>query len=199
MQKMALGLLWQDGDENILERARAWSEVVARVYVVDLRTRAEAYGSLAEARLHYAPFRQKTTLGTALNRAACLAYEDGMNWIWILDGSAEIPREELQDWSQKELRSTCLYRSDNVPGTRKLFCRAPCGLLVSVAVTRSLGGWSPVLPAQLVFADFEQRLIAQGGTVEKGIKVDDIRSDTGLAGIWAGIRRRFFADRIKSR
>jgi hypothetical protein len=199
MQKMALSLLWQDGDEKILERARGWSELVPRVYVVDLRTQGEAYATLAEARLHYAPFRQKTTLGCALNRSLRLAYEEGIAWLWILDGATDISREELLIWSQKAIPSTALYRSEAITGAQRLFRRTPCGLLVSVAMARSLGGWNPVLPAQLVFADFEQRLLAQGGTVEKGIKFEDIRSDVGFAGLWTQIWRRFFTAGRKSR
>jgi hypothetical protein len=205
MQKVALGLLWQDGDERIPERAREYSEVVPRVYVVDLRDRGEAYGSLAEPRLHYAPFRQRTSLGCALNRALNLAHEEGIGWLWIVDASTDIPREQLQYWSQKATLTTSLYRPEDASKTLKLFRRPSCGLLVSVAVARSLGGWSPVLPTQLVFADFEERLQAQGGTVEKSLKVEQIRLGAALGpweisqGVWAWIQRRFFTAELKSR
>ncbi len=205
MQKVALGLLWQNGEDGVTKRAQTLSEIVPHVYVVDLRDRGEPYASLADPRLHYAPFRQRTSLGTALNRLLSLAYEDHVTWLWVLDSSTDIRPDELLLWNQNARLSTGLYRSDDASQTLNLFRRPSCGLLVSVAVARSLGGWNPVLPAQLVFADFEERLEAQGCAVEKGLKVQHIRSGASLApwevgqGLWAMIQRRFFKNGLKSR
>lgn len=199
MQNVALGLLWQDGDTGILERAREWSASVPRVYIVDLRESGERTASLDDPRLHYAPFRTKTSLGLGLNRALCLAYEEGINWLWILDGSSDIPRDELLQWTRKAEAGRGLYTSAEGSSRLNPLKRPSCALLVSVAVARSLGGWNPVLPARQVFADFEERLKAQGGTVEKGLKVRRIPSGTESRGLWAFVQRHFFRAGRKSR
>jgi hypothetical protein len=199
MQNVALGLLWQDGDTGILERAREWSASIPRVYIVDLREPGESMASLDDPRLHYAPFRTRTSLGGGLNRALRLAYEEGIHWLWILDGSTDITRDELLHGTRKAEAGRGLYTSEE--GSRWLnpLKRPSCALLVSVAVARSLGGWNPILPARQVFADFEERLKAQGGTVEKGLKVRQIPSRTEGRGPWAFVRRHFFKAGRKSR
>lgn len=199
MQNVALGLLWQDGDTGILERAREWSDFIPRVYIVDLRESGERMASLDDPRLHYAPFRVRTSLGQGLNRALRLAYEEDISWLWILDGRTDITREELLHWTQKAEAGRGLYRSEDGSSWLNPLKRPSCALLVSVAVARSLDGWNPVLPARQVFADFEERLKAQGGTVEKGLKVRQIPSGTDNHGVWAFVRRHFFRAGRKSR
>ncbi|HET9237193.1 MAG TPA: hypothetical protein VFO10_08075 [Oligoflexus sp.] len=199
MQNVALGFLWQDGDTGIMERARKWSDTIARVYIVDLRESGEDVDSLDDPRLHYAPFRDKTSLGQGLNRALRLAYEEGMAWLWILDGRTDITQDELLLWTRKAEPRIGLYLG--TVGSRRLnpLSRPSCALLVSVAVARSLGGWNPVLPARQVFADFEERLKARGGTLEKGLKVRQIPSEAEGRGLWAFARRHFFGAGTKSR
>lgn len=199
MQNVALGFLWQDGDTGVTERAREWSAAIDRVYIVDLRASGEPFASLDDPRLHYAPFREQTSLGRGLNRALHLAYEDGRAWLWILDGRTDITRDELLLWTRQAEPGIGLYRSEGAFGTLNLFSRPSCALLVSVAMARSLGGWNPVLPARQVFADFEERLKAQGGTVEKGLKVRQIRSEGEGPGFWGFLQRHFFRTGTKSR
>jgi hypothetical protein len=199
MQDVALGFLWQDGDTGITERAHEWSAVLAPVYIVDLRAVGEPFASLDASRLHYAPFREETSLGRGLNRALSLAYEDGRAWLWILDGHTEITRDELLLWTRKAEPGFGLYRSADAFGTLNPFSRPSCAFLVSVAMARSLGGWNPVLPARQVFADFEQRLKAQGGTVEKGLKVRHLRSEADRPRFWGFLRRHFLRAGTKSR
>jgi len=201
MKEVALCLLWQNGDEANPQRALELSAIVPRVYVVDRRARAESYGSLADPRLHYAPFRQTVSLGTALNRALNLAHEDGCLWLWILDSATLVSPEQLQFWSQKASIPVGLYLADNAQMTPTLLRRPPCGLLVSVSVARSLGAWDPVLPAQLVFADFYARFKAAGWTAETGIQVQQAQSGQGLdlwetgRSLWALAQQRFFRKR----
>jgi hypothetical protein len=205
MQKTAISLLWQDGDEGIPERARELSEIVPRVFVVDRRASGEAYSAFSSSRLHYAPFRQKLSLGIALNRALCLAYEEGIPWLWILEAGTRLSRDELRECSAKASAPTGLYVSRVESQAWMLFQRPPCALLVSVAVARSLGGWDPVLPTQFVLADFEERLLAAGGVLEKVLSVEQAATARGLSprdigrGLWIRIRRRFFAPGTKSR
>jgi hypothetical protein len=199
MQNVALGILWQDGDAGIMERARAWSDTIARIYIVDLRESGESMASLDDPRLHYAPFRAKTSIGHGLNRVLRLAYEEGMTWLWILDGRTDMTRDELLLWTRRATTDTGLYCSKD--GVRMLnpLSRPSCALLVSVAVARSLDGWNPFLPARQVFTDFEERLKTQGGTLEKGLKVRQIPSETGRRGIWGFVRRHFLRAGTKSR
>lgn len=199
MQDVALGFLWQDGDTGITERALEWIATLAPVYIVDLRAVGERFASLKDPRMHYAPFREKTSLGHALNRTLSLAYEDGRAWLWILDGRTDISREEVLHWTQKAESGIGLYRSKKAFGIPNFFSRPSCALLVSVAMARSLGAWNPVLPARQVFADFEVRLKAQGGRIEKRLKVRQIRSDAERPGFWGFLRRHFFRTGTKSR
>jgi hypothetical protein len=205
MQKVALSLLWQEGDHANLEHARAYASVVPRVYVIDRRSQGEAYASLADPRLHYAPFRQNVTLGTALNRAISLAYEENYAWLWITDARTFIPAEQLLHWSQKASAPIRLYRFENVPETPNLLHRPLCGCLIEVALARSLGGWNPALPAQLTLRDFQQRVQSAGVITEKGIQVQPIGSGLDLApwetvqSLWTLIRHRFLPSGVKSR
>jgi hypothetical protein len=199
MQNVALGFLWQDGDTGVMERAREWSDTITPVYIVDLRSVGESFSALDDPRLHYAPFRDKTSLGHGLNRALRLAYEEDRAWLWILDGRTDIARDELLLWTGKATPRTGLYTCDD--GVRLLnpLSRPSCALLVSVAVACSLGGWNPGLPARQVLADFEERLKTRGGTVEKGLKVRRIPSKAEGRGLWAFVRRHFFRAGAKSR
>ncbi|HYX37030.1 MAG TPA: hypothetical protein VE954_28345 [Oligoflexus sp.] len=198
MKQVAVCLIWQNGDEADLQHVLEFTEVVPRVYVVDRRTRGEAYASLDDPRAHYAPFRQKVSLGTALNRGLSLAYEEGRHWLWIFDGATLVSREQLQVWSQKASAPTELYRPRDAEETPNLLRRPGCGLLVSVPVARSLGGWDPQLPAQLVLADFYARFKAAGWAAENVIEVQYKQSGLGLdpwdtaQSLWILMQRRFF-------
>lgn len=194
---VAICLLWQNGDEANPQKALELSAIAPRVYVVDRRPRAEGYASLADPRLHYAPFRQKVSLGTALNRALSLAHEEGRLWLWVLDTATLVAPSELQFWSQKASIPVGLYLTDASQMQPKLLRRPSCGWLVAVSMARSLGGWDPGLPAQLVFADFYTRFKAAGGTAEIGIKVQEAKTLRGLdpwesgRSLWTLLQQRF--------
>jgi len=102
-------------------------------------------------------------------------------------------------WTLKAAPEPGLYRAGDGIWTLNPFSRPACALLVSVAVARSLGGWNPLLPARQVFADFEERLKAQGGTVGKDLKIRQIQSKAGTSGLWTSIRRHVFGAGTKSR
>ncbi|WP_141733074.1 hypothetical protein [Oligoflexus tunisiensis] len=205
MQKVALSLLWQDGDQANLDHARAYAQVVPRVFVIDRRSQGEAYASLADPRLHYAPFRQNVSLGTALNRALHLAHEENYSWLWITETRTLISGEQLLHWSQKASSPTRLYRFEDAAETPNLLRRPVCGCLIEVDMARSLGGWDPALPAQLALQDFQQRIQSAGVITEKGIQVQHIGSGLDLApwetvqSLWTLIRRRFLPPGVKSR
>jgi hypothetical protein len=205
MQKVAIGLLWQDGDERIPELARDYSTIIPRVFVVDRRASGEAYAAFESARLHYAPFRQKVSLGTALNRALALAHEEGIPWLWILEAGASLSPDALREWSEKASAPSGLHVPTKGAKPWRLLQRPACAMLVSVAVARSLGGWDPVLPTQFVLVDFEERLLAAGGSLEKVLPAQTRASGPGLGpgdigrGLWIRIWRRFFASGTKSR
>jgi hypothetical protein len=180
MKDVALCLLWQNGDEGNPQKALELSAIVPRVYIVDRRERAEGYASLVDPRLHYAPFRQNVSLGTALNRALNLAHEEGRLWLWIFDTVTFISPAQLEFWSLKASIPVALYLTDASQMKPKLLRRPSCGLLVAVSVAHSLGGWDPTLPAQLVFPDFYERFKAAGETAETGIQLQEVKAGRGF-------------------
>lgn len=195
MQTFALALIQRNEPLPDPTLLAALAAVIPRIYLIDGRAEGARFVNSDDSRIHYAPFRQKTTLGTALNRALNLAYEEGKTWLWVLSVPPVIGMDDLQSWSQKASPNMSLYLGDS--GSQSLLRRLPCVNLVAVATARKLGGWDTALPAPLVFADFVERLQNQGYPWQKGYLIPaDVKGHgldvlDGLQSMLILMRKRF--------